>query len=57
MVFGLDVILLMEFLILSLHVAKELDWTGHELLEKLEDLTKLDKTHLAAVHGMYALKR
>ena len=57
MVFGLDAILPMEFLIPTLRVAKELNWTGHELLERLEDLAKLDETRLAAVHGIYALKR
>ena len=58
MVFGLDAILPMEFLIPTLRVAKELNWTGQELsAERLEDLEKLDKTCLAAVHGMYALKQ
>ena len=57
MVFGLDTILSMEFLTPTLRVAKELNWTGHELLERLEDLEKLDKTCLLAVHGLYALKR
>ena len=42
MVFGLDAILPMEFLIPTLCVAKELNWTGHELFERLEDLEKLD---------------
>ena len=57
MVFGLDMILPIEFLIPTLRVAKELSWTGHKLSERLEDLEKLDKTQLAAVHGIYALKR
>ena len=57
MVFGLDAILPMEFLIPTLGVAKELKWTGHELSKRLDKLEKLDETHLAAVHGMYALKR
>ena len=57
MVFGLDTILLMEFLITTLRVAKELNWTGHKLSKRLEDLAKLDKTCLAVVHGIYALKR
>ena len=57
MVFGLDTILPMEFLIPTLRVAKELNWTRHKLSKRLEDLEKLDKTHLAAVHGIYALKR
>ena len=58
MVFGLDAILPMEFLIPTLRVAKELKWTtGHELSERLDELEKLDETRLAAIHGMYALKR
>ena len=57
MIFGLETILPMEFLIPPLRVAKELKWTGHELSERLEDLEKFDETQLAAVHGMYALKR
>ena len=57
MVFGLDAILPMEFLIPTLCVAKELKWMGHELSERLDELEKLDETCLAAVHGMYALKR
>ena len=55
--FGLDAMLPMEFLIPTLRVAKELKWTRHKLLDRLEDLEKLDKTCLAVVHGMYALKR
>ena len=57
MVFGLDAILPMEFLIPTLRVAKELKWTGHELSKRFDKLEKLDETCLAAVHGMYALKR
>ena len=48
MVFGLDNILSMEFLISTLRVAKELNWMGHELSEILEDLEKLDKTCLGS---------
>ena len=57
MVFGLDTIFSMEILFSTLCVVKELNWTGHELSERLEDLKILDKTRLAAVHGMYALKQ
>ena len=57
MMFGLDAILPMEVFILTLHVAKELNWTGHKLSKILEDLENLDETHLARVYGMYALKR
>ena len=41
MVFGLDAILSMEFLIPTLRVAKELNWMGHKLLERVEDLANL----------------
>ena len=57
MVFGLDAILPIEFLITILHVAKEINWMGHELSERLEHLKKLDETQVGAVHGMYAHKR
>ena len=57
MVFGLDAILSIKFLISTLCVAKELNWMGHKLSERLEEIEKLDETHLAIVHGVYALKR
>ncbi|MCO5581475.1 hypothetical protein L7F22_035360 [Adiantum nelumboides] len=57
MVYGLDAILPLEFLIPTMRVAKELEWTGHELSERVEELEHLDETILAAVAGMYALKR
>ena len=47
----------MEFLIPTLRVAKELEWNGHELSERIDQLEKLDETRLCAVAGMYALKR
>ena len=50
MVYGLDAILLMEFLISTLRVAKELEWIGHKLSNRLNDLERLDETWLAAVH-------
>ena len=57
MVYGLDAILPMEFLLPTLWVAQTLEWTGHELSKRLEDLEKLDEICLQAVDGMYALKR
>ena len=57
MVFSLDAILPMEFLSPTLRVAKELNWMGHKLLERLANLKNLDDTQLAAMHGLYALKR
>ena len=38
MVYGLDAILPVEFLIPTMRVAQELNWTGNELLERLEEL-------------------
>ena len=43
MVYGLDAILPIEFLIPTLRVAKELEWMGHELSDRIEDIEKLDK--------------
>ena len=43
MVYGLDVILPIEFLSPTLMVAKQLEWTGHELSERIEDIEKLDE--------------
>ena len=57
MVYGLDAILPMEFLIPTMRVASELNWTRHELSERLQELEQLDETRLAAVAWIYALKR
>ena len=57
MVFGLNAILPMEFLIPTLRIAQKLKWTGHELSARLEQLEQLDETRLWAVAGMYALKQ
>ena len=53
LVFGLDAILPIEFLIPTLQVAQELNWIGHELFDQIEDLEQLDETCLRAVEGMY----
>ena len=42
-VYRLDAILPIDFLIPTLRVARELEWTGHELLDRLDDLEKLDE--------------
>lgn len=57
MVYGLDAILPMEFLLPTLKVAKDQEWTGHKISERLDDLEKLDKVRLRTVIGMFALKR
>ena len=56
MVYGLDAILPMKFLILTMRLAQELNWMGHELSKWLEELEQLDETRLAAMARMYALK-
>ncbi|RYA64465.1 hypothetical protein DD598_30160, partial [Enterobacter cloacae complex sp. 2DZ2F16B1] len=57
LVYGLDAILPIEFLLPTLRVARNLEWPGHELSERLEDLEKLDKQRLTAVAHIYAQKR
>ena len=52
LVFGLDAILPIEFLIPTLRVAQALQWIGHELSDKIEELEQLDKTRLKVVEGM-----
>ena len=46
----------MEFLIPTMRVAQELNWTGHELSKRLEELDQLDEIRLVVVARMYALK-
>ncbi|MCO5564622.1 hypothetical protein L7F22_018287 [Adiantum nelumboides] len=48
MVYGIQAILPLEFLIPTLRVAKELEWTGHELSEQIDVLEQLDETRLRA---------
>ena len=55
--FGLNAILPLEFLIPTLRIAKQLEWTGHELSSRIDDLEKLDELRLKAVASMYANKR
>ncbi|MCO5604782.1 hypothetical protein L7F22_058953 [Adiantum nelumboides] len=55
MVYGIQVILPLEFS--TLRVAKDLEWTRHELSEQLEVLEKLDETRLRAVASIYTQKR
>ncbi|MCO5573220.1 hypothetical protein L7F22_026989 [Adiantum nelumboides] len=57
MVYGIHAILPLEFLIPTLRVAKELEWTGHELSKQIDVLEKLDETRLRAVASIYAQKR
>ncbi|MCO5556414.1 hypothetical protein L7F22_009963 [Adiantum nelumboides] len=57
MVYGIQAILPLEFLIPTLRVARDLEWTRHELSEQLEVLEKLNETKLRAVASIYAEKR
>ena len=57
MVYGLDAILPMEFLIPTLRVAKNLEWTGHELSTRIDQLEELGETRIRALVGMYPFKR
>ena len=43
LVYGQNAILPIEFLVPTLRVATELEWTGHELSERVNDLEKLDE--------------
>ena len=43
LVYKLDAILLIEFLSPALRLVRELEWIGHELLERLDELEKLDE--------------
>ena len=47
-------VLPVEFLVPTLRVAKELEWTGRELSSRIDELEKLDETRLLAIVGMYA---
>ena len=57
LVYGLDAILPVEFLIPTLRVAKQLEWTGHELSARIDELDQLDETRNRVVIGIYAEKR
>ena len=56
LVYGLNAILPIDFLVPTLRVAKELEWTGHAFSERVDELEKLDETRLLAIVGMYAEK-
>ena len=57
MVYGLDAILHMKFLIPTMQVVHVLNWTKHELLDRLEEQEQLDETRLDTITSVYALKR
>ena len=53
LVYGMNAILPMDFLIPTLRVATNLDWMGHELSHRTFYLEKLDETQLMAVGYRY----
>lgn len=55
LVFRLDAILPIEFLVPKLRIAQKLEWMGHA--QRIEELEKLYKTRLQAIAGMYEEKR
>ena len=57
LVYGLDAILPIEFLIPTLRVAHSLEWHGHELSKRIDELELLGETRARAVLGMYVEKR
>ncbi|WP_219824463.1 hypothetical protein, partial [Enterobacter cloacae complex sp. 4DZ1-17B1] len=57
MLFGLNAILPIEFLIPTLRVAKSLAWTVHELSSRVDDLEKLDELLLRVVASIYAKRQ
>ena len=57
LVYGLNANFPIKFLIPTLRVSKELEWTGHELSKRVEELENNDEKRLQVLAGMYALKR
>ena len=57
LVYGMNAILPIDFLIPTLQVrAKNLEWIGHELSQRIDDLENLDESRLMVVGHMYAQK-
>ena len=57
LVFGLNAIFPIDFLIPTLRVATTLAWTGHELSDRVEELERLGERRRTTVMGIYAKKR
>ena len=53
----MNAILPIEFLLPTLRIAKKLEWTGHELSERLDELEHLGETRLQTVAALFVLKR
>lgn len=57
LVFRLEIILPIEFLVPSLRVAKQLDWIGHEFSNRIDELEKLDEHWIVDLIRIYVEKR
>ena len=56
LVYGLNVIVPIEFVVPTLHVDIDLQWIGNELSKQVDELNKLDEMRLLAIAIMYAKK-
>ncbi|MCO5577321.1 hypothetical protein L7F22_031149 [Adiantum nelumboides] len=57
LVYGLNAVLPIEFLLPTLRVAAELQWDGHAMSNGMNELEHLDERRLTAIHAMYVEKR
>ena len=57
LVFGLNAITPLDYLVPTLRVAHDFEWTGYELSARIDELEALDELRLLALVGMYAEKR
>ena len=57
LVYGLNVVLPIKFLMPTLRTAATLHWDGHALSHRLSKLQHLDETRLTVVHAMFVEKR
>ena len=56
LVYGLNAIFLIKFLVSTLRLSKDLEWMSHELSKRVNEIEKLDDTQLLAIASMYAEK-
>ena len=54
LIFGLNAILPIDFLIPTLRVATSLGWTSHKLSDRVEELERLGERRQTAIMGIYA---
>ena len=57
LVYGLEAVMLWEFLIPSLRIAEAEKWDGHELHDRMHNLEKLEEERLIALQGMIVEKQ